>query len=38
MCLVYAFVVGFVYLLGFVGKFSSFDMVEIVAVSVCDIL
>ena len=38
MGFVYAFVVGFVYLLGFVGKFSYFEMVEIVAVSVCDIL
>ena len=33
----YAFVLGFVHLLGFVGKFSYFEMVEIVAVSVCDI-
>ena len=38
MCFVYAFVVDFVHLLGFVGKFSYFEMVEIVAVSVCDIL
>ena len=35
MGFVYAFVVGFVYLLGFVGKFSYF---EIVAVSVFNIL
>ena len=38
MGFVYAFVVDFVYLLDFVGKFSYFEMVEIVAVSVCDIL
>ena len=38
MGFVYAFVVGFVYLLGFVSKFSYFEMVEIVAVFVCDIL
>ena len=38
MGFVYAFVVDFVYLLGFVDKFSYFEMVEIVAVSVCDIL
>ena len=38
MGFVYAFDVGFVYLLGFVGKFSYFGMVEIVAVFVCDIL
>ena len=36
MDFVYAFVVGFVYLLGFVGKFSYFEMVEFVAVFVCD--
>ena len=33
-----AFVVGFVYLLDFVGKFLYFEMVEIIAVSVCDFL
>ena len=38
MGFVYAFVLDFVYLLDFVGKFSYFDMVEIVAVTVCDIL
>ena len=38
MGLVYAFVVGFVYLLVFVGKFLYFEMDEVVAVSVCDIL
>ena len=38
MGFVYAFVVDFVYLLDFVGKFSYFGMVEIVAISVCDIL
>ena len=38
MGFVYAFVVDFVHLFGFVDKFSYFEMVEIVAVSVCDIL
>ena len=38
MGFVYAFVVDFIYLLDFVGKLSYFEMVEIVAVSVCDIL
>ena len=38
MGFVYAFVVDFVYLLDFVGKFSYFGMVETVAISVCDIL
>ena len=38
MGFVYAFVVNFVYLLDFMGKFLYFEMVEIVAVSVCDIL
>ena len=38
MYFVYAFVVYFVHLLGFVGKFLYFEMVEIVAVFVCDIL
>ena len=33
-----AFVVDFVYLLDFVGNFSYFEMIEIDAVSVCDIL
>ena len=37
MGFVYAFV-DFVYLMDFVGKFLFFEMVEIVAVSVCDIL
>ena len=38
MGFVYAFVVGFVYLLGFVVKFSYFEVVEIVAVSLCNVL
>ena len=38
MDFVYSLVVDFAYLLGFVGKFSFFGMMEIVAVSVCDIL
>ena len=38
MGFLFAFVVDFVYLLDFVGKFSYFEMVEIVAVSVCDML
>ena len=36
MGFVNAFVLGFVHLLGFVGKFSDFKMVEIVAVSVAE--
>ena len=35
---VYAFVVDVVHLLGFVGKFLYFEMVEVVMVFVCDIL
>ena len=38
MGFVYALVVDSAYLLDFVGKFSYFRMVEIVAVSVCNIL
>ena len=38
MGFVYVFVVDSVYLLDFVGEFSYFEIVEIVAVSVCDIL
>ena len=38
MGFVYAFVVDFVQLLGFVGKFLYFEMVEVVVVFVCDIL
>ena len=38
MGFVYAFVVDFVYLLDFVGKFSYLEMVEVVVVFVCDIL
>ena len=38
MGFVNAFFVDFVYLLDFVGKFSYFEMVEIFAVFVCDIL
>ena len=38
MDFVHAFVVDFVCLLDFVGKFSYFEMVETVAVSVCDIV
>ena len=38
MGFVYAFVVDFVYLLDFVGKFSYFEIVETAAVSVCNIL
>ena len=37
MGFVYAFVVDFVYLLDFVENISYFEMVEIVAVSVCKI-
>ena len=37
MGLVYAFVVDFVHLLGFVDKFLYFEMVEVVVVFVCDI-
>ena len=36
MGFVNAFVLGFVHLLGFVGKFSYFKMIEIVAVSVAE--
>ena len=38
MDFVYAFVVDVVHLLDFVGKFSYFEMVEVVVVFVCDIL
>ena len=38
MSFVYEFVVNFVHLLGFVGKFLYFEMVEVVVVFVCDIL
>ena len=38
MDFVYAFVVDVVHLLGFVGKFSYFEMVEVVVVFVCGIL
>ena len=38
MGFVYAFVVDFVYLLDFVGKFSYFGRDEIVAVFMCDTL
>ena len=38
MGFVYALVIDSVYPLDFVGEFSYFGMVEIVAVSVCDIL
>ena len=38
MGFVYALVVGSAYLLNFVGKFSCFGMVEMVAIFVCNIL
>ena len=38
MDFVYAFVVGVVHLLGFVGKFLYFEMVEVIVVFVCNIL